>query len=61
MSTDERKYDVRTLERNLEKGIISREDYEKYLASLNDVAEKATVVEAKFESGVLEADADEEE
>lgn len=54
MSTDERKYDVRTLERNLERGLISREDYDKYLASLADVADKATKIEAKFEEGVLD-------
>jgi hypothetical protein len=54
MSTDERKYDVRTLERNLERGLISKEEYDKYLASLADVADKATKIEAKFEEGVLD-------
>jgi hypothetical protein len=35
-------YDVRTLERNLRRGLISRKEYEKYLQSLPDRAENAT-------------------
>lgn len=37
-----RQFDKRTVERSIKKGLISRKDYEKYLASLNDVADKAT-------------------
>ena len=54
MATEDRKYDVRTLERHLDKGLISREDYQKHLADLADVADKSTVIEAKFEEGVLD-------
>ena len=37
---DEQKlYDVRTLERNLRKGVINKKDYEKFLKALPDRAE----------------------
>ena len=40
---DENKsYDVRILERNLRRGQLSRKDYEKYLKSLPDAADRAT-------------------
>ena len=35
-----RLYDKRTVERNIKKGLVSRKDYEKFLKSLGDVAEK---------------------
>jgi hypothetical protein len=35
-----RLYDKRTVERNIKKGLVSRKDYEKYLKSLDDAAEK---------------------
>lgn len=54
MSTENRKYDVRTLERHLDKGLISREEYKEYLEELADVADKSVAIEAKFEEGVLE-------
>jgi len=36
-----RLYDVRTIERTIRKGLVTRKDYEKYLKALPDVAEKA--------------------
>ena len=37
---DEQKiYDVRTLERNIRKGLITRKDYDKYLKTLPDRAD----------------------
>jgi len=36
----QRTHDVRTIERNIKKGNITRKDYEKYLKSLPDVTEK---------------------
>ena len=37
---DEQKlYDVRTLERNFRKGLITRKDYDKYLKALPDKAD----------------------
>ncbi len=37
---DVRLFDIRTVERNIKRGIISRKDYERYLKSLADVADK---------------------
>jgi hypothetical protein len=36
----QRTYDVRTIERNIKKGNITRKDYEKYVKSLPDTTEK---------------------
>ncbi len=35
-----RLFDKRTVERNIKKGLVSRKDYEKYLKSLEDTADK---------------------
>jgi hypothetical protein len=35
-----RLYDRRIVERNIKKGLLSRKDFEKYLKSLDDVADK---------------------
>lgn len=46
MNRDEsRLYDVRTLERRLRKGILSKKDFDKYLKSLPDAAGKVAPVE----------------
>ena len=42
---DPRFWDVRTLERRLRKGQISRKDIEKHLKSLPDVAEKKAPID----------------
>jgi hypothetical protein len=59
MSRDEevknpRLFDVRTIDRNIRKGMTTRKDYDKYLKSLPDVAEKAAPPEA------LSVDADDD-
>lgn len=36
----QRLFDVRTIERNIKKGLITRKDYEKHLKALNDATEK---------------------
>ena len=36
----QRAFDVRTIERNIKKGNITRKDYEKHLKALPDAAEK---------------------
>ena len=41
---DPRFWDVRTLERRLRKGQISKKDYEKHLKSLPDVDEKKSSI-----------------
>ncbi len=44
MSRDESKmYDVRTLERNLRKGVITRKDYDKFLKGLPDRSDNVAV------------------
>jgi hypothetical protein len=35
-----RLFDKRTVERNIKKGLVSRKDYEKFLKSLEDIADK---------------------
>lgn len=41
MHTDEqKKFDIRTIERNTKSGIVTQKDYENYLSKLPDVSEK---------------------
>jgi hypothetical protein len=47
---ESRLYDVRTLERNLRKGLISKKDYDKYLKGLSDAADKATACNPESQS-----------
>jgi hypothetical protein len=54
MVTEDRKFDVRTLERQFDSGAITRAEYAKHLEALADVVEKSSVMEAQFEEGVLE-------
>ena len=42
---DPRFWDVRTLERRLRKGQITKKDYEKHLKSLDDVAHKQAPID----------------
>jgi hypothetical protein len=53
---EDRRFDIRTLERNISAGLITKEEYEKYLAELEDAQENAAPMDAKFEVGVLDAD-----
>ena len=49
---DPRLYDVRNVERNIKRGLLTRKDYEKYLKSLGDSKDKATPLEdSKSSSG----------
>lgn len=57
---NERLFDVRTIDRNLKKGLISEAEYQAYLASLPDAATKGTRVVAEYVEGVL-AGRDEDE
>ncbi len=46
MHIDEsKKFDVRTIERNIREGLISKEEYEQYLQGLPDVSDKVYVEE----------------
>ena len=41
----QRLFDVRTLERNIKKGLTTRKDYEKYLKTLDDATAKVAPIE----------------
>ncbi len=43
---DVRLFDTRTVERNIKRGLITRKEYERFLKSLADVAEKVAPAEA---------------
>ena len=53
MAIDETVFDARVVERNIQKGIITRADYEKYIADLSDKEGDAVTVEAEFETNIL--------
>jgi hypothetical protein len=53
-----RLFDVRTIERNIRKGLTTRKDYEKYLKSLPDAAEKAAPLETSADEGLDDIDDD---
>jgi len=39
-------FDLRTIERNIKRGLITRKDYERFLKSLPDASENTLPVEA---------------
>jgi len=43
---DVRLFDLRTIERNIKRGLITRKDYERFLKSLPDASENTLPVEA---------------
>lgn len=45
-------FDSRVVERNIKRGIITKEQYEEFLANLEDCTEEAREVETKFERKV---------
>lgn len=54
MAVKDRTFDTRTLETHLRDGIVTREEYEKHLEALPDVAEKGESMDAEFVAGVLD-------
>lgn len=50
----ERKFDLRTLERNFAKGLISKDEYKTYLEKLADINDNADEFEAEFVENVLD-------
>lgn len=54
----DKKFDVRTVQRFVRDGIVSREEYDEFVENLPDVSDKAAKMEAEFVDGVLD---DEEE
>ena len=57
MHTDEqKKFDIRTIERNTKSGIITQKDYETYLSKLPDVSDKVfNLEEPPVDSGEFES------
>lgn len=51
---NEQVFDVRILERNLEKGLITREEYDKYLKQLEDAEKNSVTLQSEFVEGVFE-------
>ena len=44
---DERLFDVRTIERSIRRGLVTRKEYEKFVKGLPDVTEKAITAEVE--------------
>ena len=44
---DVRLFDTRTVERNIKRGLITRKEYERFLKSLSDAAEKVSPAESE--------------
>ena len=47
---DESLFDIRVVERNIRRGLITKEEYEQYLESVEDCIDIAAAVEATFSS-----------
>jgi hypothetical protein len=41
ITPDPRLFDLRTVERNIKRGLITRKDYEKHLKAIHDAKEKS--------------------
>lgn len=55
-------FDRRVVERNIRKGVVTREDYNQWLSALSDVAENAETVRATLgEDDDLDDDFDDED
>jgi hypothetical protein len=53
MHIDEnKKFDIRNIERNIKEGIISQKDYENYLSKLPDVSDKIYNPDEPFEEEI---------
>ena len=59
MAKAEQNFDIRTIERFVRDGIVSRDEYEEHLENLPDVSDKAVKMESQFVEGVLEDDEEE--
>ena len=55
-------FDRRVVERNIRKGVVSRDDYNKWLTALADVSEKAETIRATLgEDEASDLDASDED
>jgi len=51
---DARLFDLRTVERNIKRGLITRKDYERFLKSLPDAADNTLPAEAGSQAAAQE-------
>jgi hypothetical protein len=51
---NELQYDQRTIERKIQRGLVTRKEYDQYLASLKDVSDKAVPLFSEEEEKVDE-------
>lgn len=58
---DQKAFDTRVVERNIDKGLVTRDEYDEYLDGLDDVEDNAVSIEAEFEAGLFEDDEEGEE
>jgi hypothetical protein len=58
---DPRFWDVRTLERRLRKGLITKKDYDKYLKAIPDAAEKQAPIDLASVAAEEDDDYDDED
>ena len=59
MSIEDNKFDTRLLERRFNAGLMTREEYQKHLEALPDMADEADKVEIEFERSDEQTDEDE--
>jgi hypothetical protein len=48
MAKEERLFDKRVVDRNIKAGVVTREEHQKHLKSLKDLAEQATKLESEL-------------
>ena len=56
----ERLFDRRLVERNIDKGLITRKEYNDYLSGLDDSQDRCDSIEAAFVEGVLDEGSEDE-
>ena len=51
-------FDLRVVERNIHKGLITREEYQAHLGALEDSEERSEPIRSEFVENVLDKDED---
>lgn len=58
---DESLFDIRVVDRNIARGKVTREQYEAYLGSLEDLTEQSTDMDTRFVHKLPDEDEDKSE
>lgn len=58
---NEKLFDRRVVERNIDKGKMTRDDYKDFLEGLEDVEDNAETIESEFEEGIFDDDEEDAE